>query len=168
MKKEELDTIRNVAIRSSENLELTTATKDDLPYTKEVQITPVAVNSECDADADFENARKGISELISSGKEALDELHQIAVESQHPHAFEVYSKLLSNMIEANKNLLDIHLKMKTLKKKEESKEKKASPTTVTNNAVFVGTTAELDEKLKDFLSSSNTKKKEIVDEEDIF
>ena len=62
----------------------------------------------------------------------------LAKASEHPRAFEVVSQLTKTLVDANKDLLDIQKKVKDLKKEDE----KEQPQQVTN-ALFVGSTAEL-------------------------
>ena len=66
----------------------------------------------------------------------------IAKQSEQPRAFEVVSGLIKTIADANKDLLELKNKQKTLKG-----EKAAAK--VTNNALFVGSTAELQKMLKD-------------------
>ena len=91
-----------------------------------------------DIDSDYKYARENLYGVIEKGSEALDTLIELAKASEHPRAFEVVSQLTKTLVDANKDLLDIQKKVKDLKKVEE----KDSPKNVTN-ALFVGSTAEL-------------------------
>ena len=68
----------------------------------------------------------------------MDTLIELAKASEHPRAFEVVSQLTKTLVDANKDLLDIQKKVKDLKKTE----KEDQPKNVTN-ALFIGSTAEL-------------------------
>lgn len=96
-----------------------------------------------DLSADFKVARENIHDIISKGSSALDYMLEVAKASEHPRAFEVVSQLTKTLIDANKDLLDIQKKMKELTQQEEQK----NPTNVTN-ALFVGSTADLQKLLK--------------------
>ena len=89
-------------------------------------------------DSDYKYARENLYGVIEKGTEALDALIDLAKASEHPRAFEVVSQLSKTLVDANKDLLDIQKKVKDLKKTEE----KEAPKNVTN-ALFVGSTAEL-------------------------
>ena len=102
-------------------------------------VTPV-VNGH-DEDTDFQYARENLYNLIERGNDGLEELLEIAKQSEHPRAFEVVGQLIDKLTTTNKELLNLH---KT--KKDISSEK--GPTNVTN-ALFVGSTAELQKMLKD-------------------
>ena len=89
-------------------------------------------------DNDYKYARENLYGVIEKGTDALDNLIDLAKASEHPRAFEVVSQLTKTLVDANKDLLDIQKKVKDLKKED----KKENPKNVTN-ALFVGSTAEL-------------------------
>ena len=88
--------------------------------------------------SDFEYARGNIFTFIETGKDALQEALTVASASESARGFEVVGGLLKNLSEINKQLIDIH-KQKT----EISTPAPTQPGTSINNAVFVGSTAEL-------------------------
>ena len=94
-----------------------------------------------DDDIDYNYARENYYNLIERNHDAVEEMLEIAKQSEHPRAFEVVGQLIKSGLDANKELMALH---KT--KKELSIEK--GPTQVTNQAVFVGSTAELQKLLK--------------------
>jgi predicted DNA-binding protein YlxM (UPF0122 family) len=94
-----------------------------------------------DIASDYDFARQNLYDVIGKGNEALDYLLELAKASEHPRAFEVVGQLTKTLIEANTNLLDIQKKVKELTKTD-------SPQNVTN-ALFVGSTSELQKLLKD-------------------
>ena len=98
------------------------------------------INGE-DEDTDFQYARENLYNLIERGQDGLDELLEIAKQSEHPRAFEVVGQMIDKLTTTNKELINLH---KT--KKDITTEK--GPTNVTN-ALFVGSTAELQKMLKD-------------------
>ena len=90
----------------------------------------------------YEQSKSNLQDLIDNGKDAMEELRQIASAGQHPRAFEVYATLLKNMVEANDRLLKMQKEMRDMDGK-----KRESDTKI-NNALFVGSTAELSKFLK--------------------
>ena len=94
-----------------------------------------------DDDIDYNYARENYYNLIERNQDAVEEMLELAKQSEHPRAFEVVGQLIKSGLDANKELMALH---KT--KKELSIEK--GPTQVTNQAVFVGSTAELQKLLK--------------------
>ena len=95
-----------------------------------------------DDDIDYNYARENYYNLIERNQDAIEEMLEIAKQSEHPRAFEVVGQLIKSGLDANKELMTLH---KT--KKELSIEKGGSTTNV-NNAVFVGSTADLQKLLK--------------------
>ena len=102
-------------------------------------VTPV-VNGH-DEDADFQYARENLYNLIERGQDGLEELLEIAKQSEHPRAFEVVQQTIGQLTTTNKELLNLHKIKKDIKAER-------SPTNVTN-ALFVGSTAELQNMLKE-------------------
>lgn len=102
-----------------------------------------------DIDTDYRYARENLYDLIENGSHALHELVEIAKASEHPRAFEVVASLMKTLTDANKDLLDIQTKVKKLKQEDGVP---SGPNNVTN-ALFVGSTAELQNMLKDNLDS---------------
>lgn len=94
-------------------------------------------------DDDFKVARENIHDVITKGSQALDYMLEVAKASEHPRAFEVVSQLTKTLIDANKDLLDLQKKFKEIKQADEPQ----GPTNVTN-ALFVGSTADLQKLLK--------------------
>jgi len=92
-----------------------------------------------DIDKDYTYARENLYDVIEKGSGALDELIQLARASEHPRAFEVISQLTKTLVDANKDLLDIQKKVKSLKEEERDPN---APNNVTN-ALYVGSTSDL-------------------------
>ena len=114
--------------------------------TEEVVLTdPPAVvksdaeNREDDVKSDYEKSREHYYKLLDKGNDALEYALQIAKQTDHPRAFEVVGQLLKNTTEVNDRIMELQIKMEQMK----ALEKKGNPTKVTNNALFVGSTAEL-------------------------
>lgn len=110
-----------------------------VPVTKE----PIdSIDLKTDLVDAYEQSKNNLQDLIDNGKDAMEELRQIASAGQHPRAFEVYATLLKNVVEANDRLL------KTQKEMREMDGKKREADTKIKNALFVGSTAELNRFLK--------------------
>lgn len=90
----------------------------------------------------YEQTKSNLQDLIDNGKDAMEELRQIASAGQHPRAFEVYATLLKNMVDANKELLNVQKQMRDMDGK-----KKDGDTRI-DKAIFVGSTAELSKLIK--------------------
>jgi hypothetical protein len=96
-----------------------------------------------DISKDYRYARENLYDVIERGTEALDYLLELAKASEHPRAYEVVGTLTKTLVEANKDLLEIQKKVKDL----QAEDKKESPQNVTN-ALFVGSTADLQRLIK--------------------
>ena len=91
-------------------------------------------------ETDFQYARENLYNLIERGQDGLEELLEIAKQSQHPRAFEVVGQMIDKLANTNKELLNLHKTKKDLTTE-------SAPKTVSNN-LFVGSTAELQKFLK--------------------
>jgi len=91
----------------------------------------------------YQQSKENLQSIIDSGKDAMEEILQIAKAGQHPRAFEVYGTLLKNVVDANKELLSIQKQMRDMDKKTQP-----SGTTNIDKAIFVGSTSELSKLIK--------------------
>ena len=91
----------------------------------------------------YEQSKNNLQDIIDQGKDAMDEILQIAKAGQHPRAFEVYGTLLKNMVEANDRLLKMQKEMREMDGK-----KNDGGTKIDKAAIFVGSTAELNKLIK--------------------
>jgi hypothetical protein len=98
---------------------------------------------ESDLTDAYQQSKENLQGIIDQGHEAMEEILNIAKAGQHPRAFEVYGTLLKNMVDANKELLNIQKQMREMDKKKE-----VNNTTI-DKAIFVGSTADLGKLLKD-------------------
>jgi len=95
-----------------------------------------------DRDKDYEYTRAELYRLIDQGQEAVQGALEVAQESGHPRAFEVATNAMKQVADMTDKLMDLQKKVKDLD------EEKKGPSKVTNNAMFVGSTAELQKMLK--------------------
>ncbi len=99
-----------------------------------------------DIDKDYEYTRGNLYSIIEKGQEAINGILELAEDSQMPRAYEVAGQLIKSVSDATDKLMDLQKKLKDV---EEEKQQKG-PNTV-NNALFVGSTAELQKLLKNGL-----------------
>jgi len=104
---------------------------------------PVKTVNSAEAN-DFEFARQNLYDIISKGQDALEDMLDVAKQSESPRAFEVASTLINTLVNANKDLMGLRKTKKELEKGEERED----PKTVNNN-LFVGSSAELLKMIKD-------------------
>jgi hypothetical protein len=96
-----------------------------------------------DIKKDYDYTRGNLYSLIEKGQEAINGILELAQESEMPRAYEVAGQLIKNVADATDKLMDLQKKLKDIEEERSSK----GPTTV-NNALFVGSTAELAKLLK--------------------
>jgi hypothetical protein len=104
-----------------------------------------AVPTDDKMNKDYEYARSNFYNVIESGTEALEQMLEVAKASEHPRAYEVVSTIMKTLVDANKDLVA----MSTKKVENEEKANPDSSKAVTNNNLFVGSTNELQQLLKD-------------------
>jgi hypothetical protein len=113
----------------------------NLPMTKE--------KMEKDLSADYDSVRSNLKDLIKTGEDAIDGIINVASDTDLPRAYEVAGQMIKTVAEMNKDLLELHNKMKMIKKEE---------TTVNNstsNSIYVGSTSDL----QDLINQSRSAKK---------
>ena len=96
-----------------------------------------------DIRKDYEYTRGNLYSIIEKGQEAIDGILELAQESDMPRAYEVAGQLIKSVSDATDKLMDLQKKLKDVNEEQQSK----GPNTV-NNALFVGSTAELAKLLK--------------------
>ena len=104
-----------------------------------------------DVDKDYEYTRGQLYSLIEKGQEAINGIMEVAGESASPRAYEVAGQLIKSVADSTDKLMDLQKKLKEV---EEDIQKTTN--NVTNNSLFVGSTAELSKLLKDGLLNNNT------------
>jgi phosphomevalonate kinase len=91
---------------------------------------------------DYDYSRETYYELIEKGKDALENMIEVARESEHPRAYEVLSGMIKNVSDVNDRLMDLNKKQKEINREEV---KQVSSTT---NNVFLGSTSDLQKLLQ--------------------
>jgi hypothetical protein len=104
------------------------------------------------ADDDYAYARDNFYNVIEKGTHALEEMLDLAKASEHPRAFEVVSTIMKTLVDANKDLVSMSEKKAAEQKAQDPEGAKQ----VTNNNLFVGSTAELQSMLKDMRNDESS------------
>lgn len=94
--------------------------------------------------SDYEYSRETYYDLLEKGRESLEDMIEVARQSEHPRAYEVLSQMIKNLSDVNDKLMDLNKKNKDINKKEEVKQ-----VGNTTNNVFLGSTADLQRLLND-------------------
>ena len=145
-----LDDTFNVEV--SETPEGGCATRKDqlTDVTPNVGITKPDRLTKTEIEKDYEYTRGNLYSIIEKGQEAINGILELAQDSEMPRAYEVAGQLIKSVSDATDKLMDLQKKLKDVE--EETKQK--GPTTV-NNAMFVGSTAELQKLLKSQLPKNS-------------
>ena len=127
--------------------------------TKEFKpLVPRKENKESpDVDNDYKYSRENYYNLIERGQEAIEGILDVAREGQHPRAYEVAGALIKNVADTVDKLQDLQKKLKDLK------DLPKTANANIKNALFIGSTAELQKMLK---KDEDTKVKDITPEKD--
>ena len=142
MKKTNLDDAFNVEV--SETPEGGCATrKDQLANVTSTGLTKPDRLTKDDITKDYEYTRGNLYSIIEKGQEAINGILELAQDSEMPRAYEVAGQLIKSVTDATDKLMDLQKKLKDVEEEKQSK----GPSTV-NNALFVGSTAELQKLLK--------------------
>ena len=118
--------------------------ESDINEVKSVDIIPEEPKTnKNDIQRDYEYSRANMYSIIEKGQEAINNVLELAQDTDSARAYEVVGQLIKNVSDATEKLIDLQKKLKDI----EETSKTASPTNVTN-ALFVGSTAELSKLLK--------------------
>ena len=93
---------------------------------------------------DFDVTRGNLRILLQQGQEALQKSLDVAMQSEHPRAFEVVGNLMKQLADINQQLLDLHQQKQKLDTPKEGSRKEVT----NNNVIFTGSTAELNKLIK--------------------
>lgn len=125
----------------------------NLPVEKK-KTPPTVFQDKRDIKDDYEFSRTTYKDLINTGMRSLDTLAELARESEHPRAFEVLSRAIKDVADTTEKLMELQKRKKDLNKEEEEKQKREA---ITNNNLFVGSTADLQKMIldKDFINAED-------------
>jgi hypothetical protein len=119
------------------------------PEVIEGELVPVDVDldipSSSKVESDYDSSRDNLKSLLQTGQSALEHALEVAKQSEHPRAFEVVGNLIKQLADVNQQLLDVHQQKKKL---DEPSKSSLAKQQVTNNSIFVGSTAELSNMIK--------------------
>ena len=133
----------------------------------EKKVNPIQIsNNDADIENDYANQRQNFYNLVERGSDAIEGILELARESDAPRAYEVAGNLIKQVAEVTEKLGDLQEKMKRLKEVPSN-----APKNVTN-ALFVGSTAELQKMLRtdmrgDHVNDDFKSKKRIKEKNDI-
>jgi hypothetical protein len=113
---------------------------------KNVKVGPTNDDIIVDAEEDYSFARQHIKKLINTSDDAIATMYALASDAEHPRAFEVLSAMIKSAADMNTQLLSLQKDRKKIVQEPEPGTTKTNSTT--NNAIFVGTTTELQKLLK--------------------
>ena len=111
---------------------------------------PPVDRDKTDIRNDYEYTRGNLYSIIEKGQEAINGILELAQESEMPRAYEVAGQLIKSVSDATDKLMDLQKKLKDVNEEQQVK----GPNTV-NNALFVGSTAELQKLLKSGLKEKS-------------
>ena len=120
-----------------------------MPAKSEVSQYTAELTGEDDIDDDYKYQRDNFYNLVEKGSVAIDGILELAKESEHPRTYEVAGQLIKNVAEVTEKLGDLQEKMRKLKEVPNN-----APKNVTN-ALFVGSTKELQKMLKDKIENGS-------------
>lgn len=112
------------------------------PYKRPTPSAP-RPSPETAIEDDAKYAADNIRQLIEIGMNSVKEAADVAEQSEQPRAYEVVSTMIKGLTEMNLSLMDIHQKKRDLNKSTEHQQ--SSTGAITNNAIFVGTTKDINE-----------------------
>jgi len=148
---------KTVDEKLSESLDTTFETTPK-EVTKGRKVTEIQVDA-VDSEKDYWLVRKNMKELISTGEEAIEGILKVATEGDSPRAYEVAAQMIKTVAEANKDLMDLHKKMKDINKEE------TNINNTTNNALYIGSTSELQDLINQSRSAKKALSNDIIDAE---
>jgi len=97
-----------------------------------------------DQEDDYQLARSTLRNLIYKSENTLDDMIELAKNSEHPRTYEVAGQLIKTVSDVAKDLIELQKKVKDLKDGDPVSAKNVT----NNNVVFAGSTAELFKMLK--------------------
>jgi len=128
------------SIENALSIDTTTISKE-IVKDKKISIEKTSSKEE-NAETDYEYTRGNLYSLIEKGQQAISDILDVAQQSDSPRAYEVAGQLIKNVADVSDKLIDLQQKMKKL-----NEEEPKGPKNVTN-ALFVGSTSELQKLLK--------------------
>ena len=126
-------------------------TDSEIVPTKKDNLKKQEVSKINEIEKDYEYTRANLYSIIEKGQEAINGIMEVAGESASPRAYEVAGQLIKSVADTTDKLADLHKKVKDIEA-----DNPKTQNTVTNNALFVGSTSELSKMLKDGMLNNNS------------
>ena len=120
------------------------------------KVTQIQVDAN-DSEKDYWLVRRNMKELISTGEDAIEGILKVATEGDSPRAYEVAAQMIKTVSEANKDLIDLHQKMKAINKEE------VNVHNTTHNSLYIGSTKEL----QNLINTERSTTKKIENKHDV-
>ena len=120
--------------------------EQNLPAVPVAPITP-EVKNDREIEDDYNFSRETYKELVDKSNKAIDGMMELALQSEHPRAFEVLSNMLKNTSDMTDKLMALQKQKKEVKKKEKGEVQSGPTGSVTNNNVFLGSVTDLQKHL---------------------
>jgi len=117
--------------------------ESDIVESKPIEKPEIIKSKDDDIEKDYVYSRANLYSLIEKGQEAINGIMEVAGEGGSPRAYEVAGQLIKSVADTTDKLIDLQKKLKDVED-----ETKKTTNNVTNNAVFVGSTSELQKMLK--------------------
>ena len=117
--------------------------ESDIVESKPIKKPEIIKSKDDDIEKDYIYSRANLYSLIQKGQEAINGIMEVAGEGGSPRAYEVAGQLIKSVADTTDKLIDLQKKLKDVED-----ETKKTTNNVTNNAVFVGSTSELQKMLK--------------------
>ncbi len=133
--------------RLSEKFDIEPIQENEIITASGEVLLPENTSFESNVNYDYEKTRSNLHTLLAQGQDALVYALELAKETEHPRCYEVVGNLVKQLAEVNNQLLDLSEKRQKLIKAEPNKQ----PSSVVNNAIFVGSTNDL----KQFIHNLN-------------
>ena len=134
------------SIEKSLNVETSIVPKEE---TKKPELPNVVLKKD-DVEKDYKYTRGQLYSLIEKGQEAINGIMEVAGESASPRAYEVAGQLIKSVADSTDKLMDLQKKMKDI-----DEDNSKTQANVTNNSLFVGSTADLQKMLKKGFLNNN-------------
>ena len=143
---------KTVDEKLSEALDVEFKTKEQpKEIAKPSHVREIEVNA-LDSEKDYWLVRKNMKELIKQGEDAIDGILNVAIQGDAPRAYEVAAQMIKTVAEVNKDLIDLHKKVKEINQEE------ININNTTNQSIYVGSTSDL----QDLINAERSRTKAIT------
>jgi len=149
---------KSIDEKLSEALGIEFKTEETKEIEKPSHIREIDVDA-VDSEKDYWLVRKNMKELIKQGEEAIDGILNVATQGDAPRAYEVAAQMIKTVADVNKDLIDLHKKVKEINKEE------VNINNTTNQSIYVGSTSDLQDLINQERSRTKAMTGDIIDTE---